>query len=493
MGIVEYTKSKSARRSISKSSKFTPTDIFCFLGVALAVVAFIVVFVGGSVDFTFGLVLLIFLLSAVGVAQIRNGRMLLFLFYFTFFLFLLGNTMVSLADGKGAGFDQFTAETNKHIAIVLVLSLLSISGGYLFFEKKVNMSFYKSEIPVNANIKRASKFIFFALLVFDILISVDKGMQVAAGGYNSLYTEYRSNLPSLFISLATVSKVSFFIFLGTLPSKKEVRLPVAAYILASAGSLLYGQRSAFATALVLIIAYYVIRKAWFPGGEAWLKKRSVVGLACLAPVLMIFFYFFGFLRAGSSFDFSFGVVSDFVSQQSKNTSQLLGYGYDYRDFLNPNVLYTISPLGGIFTQNSFVHAVFQTPIFDGYNIDRALHGFDYSHAIMYQISPVAYLSASALGSCYIAEAYHDFGYIGVIGINLLYGGLLASAPLFIKRGPIVSALYFMMINEIYYAPRSTASGFITATFTLTTLFSILLVIVFAKMLYARSIRQREKQ
>lgn len=455
-------------------------------GVVLCGVAFFVFAALKMVDAAFITMLAEFICCFLLSVFQREKQSLLIIFYCMFFFFLLSHSFFSLFAGEGPGYNQFDDETRIHIALVLMISIVGVQLGFKCFNSR--SSKYDQSIIrgiTSREIATASKTLFYILVPFAIIVSLDKGLQVAAEGYEYLYIGYQSRLPDWFSQLSSISSVAFFVFLGTLPKKHECRAPIIIYMLAAILSLSSGQRNGFAVALVTVAAYYFIRHYFFPDGDLWVSRRLVWTTICLIPVIFLLFYSISFSRSGQSASTDLSNIQSFLSGQSENTSQLLGYGYVYHDELDRGVLYTISPIEGVVTQNNLVHKLFNTPTYTGYTVYRATEGYEYSHAIMYLINPRAYFNGNGLGSCYIAEAYQDFGYIGVVAVNLLYGLLFALAPWVFRKGPYWSGIYLMALQELFYAPRSIASGCIALVFTLTTALGLLLIALLSQLIRTR--------
>ena len=73
-----------------------------------------------------------------------------------------------------------------------------------------------------------------------------------------------------------------------------------------------------------------------------------------------------------------------------------------------------------------------------------------------------YLKGGGWGSCYIAELYADFGYIGVFLGNILYGVLINGVLKGIsKKNSIwLTACGFLVIDSLFKAPRGTFDDFL---------------------------------
>ena len=66
-----------------------------------------------------------------------------------------------------------------------------------------------------------------------------------------------------------------------------------------------------------------------------------------------------------------------------------------------------------------------------------------------------------MGSCYIAEAYHDFGYFGVAVWSFIYGIIIKGCNSFCDKGVWGRTIILYALYNILMAPRSLADAFIS--------------------------------
>lgn len=209
------------------------------------------------------------------------------------------------------------------------------------------------------------------------------------------------------------------------------------------------------------------------------------------PFLISSLYAFNYVRSEQDVKVT-GVKNQIIAffDEQSVSSKIIGYGYEYKDAIKQNgVRYTVSQLVNTVTQNEVVRKVFgTTQKYTGQTVKNALYGNNFGYAITYRVMPNNYLSGVGMGTSYVAEAYHDFGYLGVIFINMLYGGLLALfqrkrfSAFANKTHPYIVALILMGLTNILYAPRSITFGFISQTLTLTTLIAICVIHILSKFL-----------
>ena len=85
-----------------------------------------------------------------------------------------------------------------------------------------------------------------------------------------------------------------------------------------------------------------------------------------------------------------------------------------------------------------------------------------------------------MGSCYIAEVFHDFGYIGIAIVNCIYGWLFANFNYIKYRGPIFMGISLLMMQSLLMAPRAYADGFIGSVLDLSNIEILLLIWLVSK-------------
>ncbi len=75
-------------------------------------------------------------------------------------------------------------------------------------------------------------------------------------------------------------------------------------------------------------------------------------------------------------------------------------------------------------ENAILRKMLDIRVYNGNSIENALYGHSLAHRLSYLEYGDYYLQGHGVGSCYIAELYHDFGVIGVMAGNYIYGYIL---------------------------------------------------------------------
>ena len=89
------------------------------------------------------------------------------------------------------------------------------------------------------------------------------------------------------------------------------------------------------------------------------------------------------------------------------------------------------------------------------SVDFAIKGNSLSNALSYKVL-WSYLSGSGVGTCYIAELFHDFGYIGVAIGSIIYGYVMQKINRIwnsCHNNIWIVAVGFAMVEAFIKAPR----------------------------------------
>ena len=111
-----------------------------------------------------------------------------------------------------------------------------------------------------------------------------------------------------------------------------------------------------------------------------------------------------------------------------------------------------------------------------------MNSHNFTQIITYIRDPRFYLSGRGLGSSYIAEAYHDFGYFGVVLWNAIYAFLLSHFYNYKGKGIVYVTMSLCVLKTVLIAPRNVASGFLTQLINLDTWLVIGVICILARIL-----------
>jgi oligosaccharide repeat unit polymerase len=288
---------------------------------------------------------------------------------------------------------------------------------------------------------------------FALIQVLEKVYLVIKNGYVALYIDFASSLPYIFILIAGWFSISFYIYLATLPSKKEARVPIIIFLSIATISIGTGQRGSFVLGYLFVIMYFFLRNKLEPGNSPWIGKKGIIRILVAAPVLVAFLFLMVYIRSDRDSNFSSNVLISFLYQQGVS-AEVIGYGFDYEKDFPKGKMYLIGDVKDYLKHNIFARYLFGTNKTEPQTVEHALEDNSFDSALTYFVKPYMYLEGGGLGGCYIAEAYKDLGYFGVCLVNFIYGLLLARIPLWCRKNIWISSIGLGMFSQIIFAPRA---------------------------------------
>lgn len=386
----------------------------------------------------------------------------LFCFLLCFFTFLLGGQVINRFYHV-YGYN-FSNKIEIHTDLVLLISLIGLLIGYIMTNRFSKINSKKVELNYNntycKDIRYISKICFYGTYLLWMLTLIDTVLFVIQYGYTSYYISYASRVPAIIRAVGYMSPMTFFIFLATMPSKKEAKIPIIMYVLYSILSLGTGRRIHFMVGLLFVFAYMMFRNVVCPEKKQWISKKAIIRLCIVIPVLLMFMYMFEYQRSeysvGDSTQYS-PLIGFFVRQGT--SVNVIKYTELFESRLNPNAYYSLyntiqwlqeSVLRNILDLNLAFEFGKQSQI-------TATSGTYLADFVSYNANASIYLTGMGYGSCYIEELYVDFGYVGVFLGNIFYGFLLCKLlkSASTKRNIWLTAIGLFMVNELFKAPRAT--------------------------------------
>lgn len=391
----------------------------------------------------------------------------LFSFLLCFFTFLLGGQLIT--NIIGAYNYTFDENIELHTNICLFISLTGLILGYFFSRNVYFVTKNRQTKTIDYNsaqiilIRRISKWSFYILYFLWMLILADRVIFVLQHGYTSYYVDYTTRLNVIIRYFGYMAPSAFFLFLATMPAKKEARVSIILYDLYMVASLGTGRRIYIMTGLLIVFAYYCCRNHINPGDKPWISKRQMMWIAIIVPLLLAGMYLFEYIRSeyysGTASAYN-PIVGFFVRQGT--SINVIKFAESYKSELDPTATYSFYNLTRRL-QYSPLNSLFKFDfVFGRQSVETALHGNRLADFISYKVNKYSYLRGTGWGSCYIAELYTDFGYIGVFIGNFLYGVLLNRILKSTLRGNNVwlTACGFLLVDSLFKAPRAEFDAFL---------------------------------
>ena len=458
---------------------------------SLAIIVLGVVSIVLNDRLSFFCALIIFFIGFIFLLKDLEYNVFMLAFLVSFFTFLLGSEAIWLM-GWGKNKYLFSPEVDNHAYVSITISVMFLFLSYIatnsYLRKKRIVAVNESVLSGRVlSIRKVSLFFFYGLLVFKIIINLSELIFVRTFGYSNLYSDYNFQGPSLFIKFSDMCTLSFFVFLGTLPSKKKCKIPVLLYLCVTAITIFTGRRNDLITTVLLVFVYYCIRNKMNSGNEVWISRKKIYIFVILTPLLLSLLSTLSALRSGTQDNLTisyFKGIGDFFFQQGFSINIIKWEKLLEKSI--PNKIYSLGQTYEFFTTRNFIsRALFDFKRFSGQTVERALEGHRLSYLLSYLVFPWSYAHGYGVGSCYIAEAYHDFGYLGIAIINCIYGFLFANFNYTNYRGPIYMGISFLMMQSLLMAPRAYADGFIGAVLDFSNIEILLLIWLISKFVNPR--------
>ncbi|WP_411678094.1 O-antigen polysaccharide polymerase Wzy family protein [Caproicibacter sp.] len=402
----------------------------------------------------------------------------------TYNILLLGRVYVSFLAHYSEILYYLEAENfyNLFVALqVVMLCLLSIYTAYRLAgpmfakrEKSVRENGWAavSQNPLLPIIRQISTVVLLVSSLASFYTLMESILNVLRSGYLGSFTKVNAaSIPSAVSRLSMFFVPSFAVFLATMPSRKQLKLPMAVYGVYLLATLFTGRRNTFVCEAITILIYFVLRDSLNEKSERIFKKRTVVGGGILAVVAMYLLQLLAEIRAYgllSHRNFLDTVVNFLYSQgasfrvvvQTVNNWDLFDHGMTWKYLFYPFELFVHN--------NLITRSLFGlSPILEVQTTAFVVGTHNYAHALTYLVDPLRYLSGGGFGTSFVAESYVAFGFLGVIIVGAGVGLILRFFASMLTRSWIVMACCLLALRDFVYIPRSFAFLWVTNVFNLT--------------------------
>ncbi|MCI8782146.1 MAG: O-antigen polysaccharide polymerase Wzy family protein [Dorea sp.] len=440
----------------------------------------------------YALLIMHIVIITMSICKIEENLLLL-LFEICILVFLSGGIFYNYFSGNSTGMEnKFSKMVLRHILICLYLSQLFVYIGYCFFASKWEKrnTIEKGNKIEMLLIQKISFICFLVTIIPKILIESEKARIIKSVGYVESYLGYSYNLSSIVLRIGQGYTLFYWIFLLTKPSRKRTFLVLGINLFISFFSLRSGKRSEFILPILMIIVYLGFRDREENRRGYWLKKYWLIVGILLSPVLIVIMQWFSYFRLNIEMDLKF---TEFLkSYFDSSSAEIIGYGKLLENQI-PKHSYTFGLLWMVLVRNqSLIGNLLGLEPIANQTIDMALNGNSLGQTITYFVNSSIFFRGGGMGSCFIADAYQDFSYFGVIGISLFYGILLFYFYHYSGRNIYIHTLIFLMIEKLFLSPRESSFVFISSTFSLTNLIYLFGFMVLISLLKKKGYGCRKK-
>lgn len=397
------------------------------------------------------------------------------MFLMCFFIFLMGSYFAYEYLDYTEGVVLFDENTQNHIYLSILIALISIFFGYFF--ARFGADYKNNEVNKEKEllVQSSSLILFYLSYIPYITIEFLRVIKVREIGYTGLYLENIVNLPYIITLFAYGCRIYFFIYLSTLPSKNKSRLPIILFFIYSAVSLFTGNRSTFVVNVSLIFIYYIFRSKNSSVRDNWINERNIIFIIILVPILLYLLDLVGNIRFNNTLfeqESSSTLIDIFVKQGV--SSSVIGYGKIY-NYKIPEKIYSFGDIYEKIRFNPISVLVMGGKFISGNSVERAINGNSFAHIISYIVLPFGYLRGRGLGTTYIAEAYHDFGYLGIILFSFIYGVILKKCRNFENSNYFKRSIILIVLGSLLMTPRSNADDILSIFLQTEVIFSFILL------------------
>lgn len=431
-------------------------------------------------------------------------KIIYLLFHLTFLTFILSRILISFLNGEI--YEPFESlETNYHIGFSVYISLLGIFMGFTFFSL-IQKKFFTPKKKLDPFNNKKSRFfqeknyvgkvrkVSFILLFFAFIALTFKELEtlyiMKGTSYNELRLAYSSSLPSMVLRLANMYFIFLCIYLATMPDKKGVIFSFFSLITIGVIVMMYGVRGDLVLNILFIIAYLVIRNRVDYSNKSWFGKKEVLIIIVLTPFLISILNVVGISRYEDKLSIANSeqsTLENFFYSQGISID-IIGYVKEYENEFPEKKYYSVDRTL-TFVKNNFISkTLFNTEEYKAHTIERALYGNSLGQTLSYLVYPESYLNGVGMGSSYIAEVYKDFGYKGLLLVNIFYGMLMVFIVPKKTTNVWLLAPSFLMIQGLLYAPRSSSDGFISNVLSIPNVAAFVLVWITAKFVKGKRVK-----
>ncbi len=340
-------------------------------------------------------------------------------------------------------------------------------------------------------IRYISKLLFYITIIAYVVVTLDKVIFRQSFSLQQYYASYdvSSNLPGIIVKIADCHLISLAMFLATRPSKREAKIPLIVFVIASSLTILYGVRNVIILNVLFMLVYFVLRNG--DGDEVWITRRSIITGVVLSPVIMVLLQAFDVFRRSIAFNvfdvkelFSFSLVRDFFVSQSVSSYILPNALTHFSQLGGQPVPYTFGTLYTYLTQNMITRFFTGVAAYTSNSVESAMSSGNLGARLAYSMYRESFLSGTGMGGCYIADLFVDFSYIGVFIGTIIACMILTRLSNVAsdnkEHSPFWFAFVLVAIRWVIYMPRDSYFSWAMQAFSFMNLIFVFMVYVLSK-------------
>lgn len=456
-------------------------NLLVYLSIILVILSLMITEIG-----TFSVILIWILLMVYAIKDVDN-RIAFFAFLVSFFTFLLGRFLVQsftkvLPDDYFNVFIDFKPSTENFIFRTILISLCFVFLGYYLGQKLSGKRRILVQHSTNYvdRVRKYSKWLVYLTFVFDLIESLERVRYAWNNGYFEYYMGFEQALPYIVYKLSSFFILAVFLYLATLPTKKEAKIVIYLYLFSAFIRFLIGARGAIIYPLFIVLIYLFIRTTLSPD-DPWITKKAKRAIVITAPLVCVGMAAVGLIRTGDSTD-GFGLFDAIIAFFFKQGTsyQIIGFVYDNANTMPPDQIYSIGRVFHIFDGSIIGQVLGIDHNLTAQTAEYALKGDELGSYVTYLYNPTVYLNGGGYGSCYIAEAYADLQWFGICLVNFIVGYILAKIPYWMTNRIWLTTISFFILYSFIRAPRGSAFDFLGEILNINYVLMALLIHIAAK-------------
>lgn len=417
----------------------------------------------------------------LSVSDIKNN-IALFCFLISFFVFLIGRE-VCFNYFSVKVYYKYLVEENSFAFICLLLGMVGVGlGNFISSSDKSNV---KMNIEPRTSyypdyVQKIVMCAFFLSYLFSVIATFIQIFLVKQIGYLASYTDEALILgvPPVVSYISALTPTFFCLFLATYPNKKRAIVPIFLYEIYAILTVFTGKRYPFIAISMIILIYLVIRNK---NEKGWITRRMVYAIIISIPLLLVFLSAYDSIRIGErvSYVSITDTIINFFDEQGGSINVIKRVKY-HEEELKDLSFCSFENLRSVLTENLIVREITGAKVLSGNSVERAMNGNSLMHRLSYYTYGSAYLLGRGVGSCYIAELFHDFGYIGIFIGSVFLGRILRLVSYidfshFLRDGILLAIMYYVLL-----APRGNFDGFIGGVFSIYSIVGIIFLYILVK-------------
>ena len=317
------------------------------------------------------------------------------------------------------------------------------------------------------NLRIVSSILFYISFLFYFLLEIEKFLFLRNRDYAELYSAFKSKLPSLFGTIASMCKYFMFIYLSTFPKKFSVFICLTLYIISSIPIFFVGARSFIVLNVIFSFLYYFTRDSINSliyienlGEKKWIGKPERLFLVIISPFFAFIMGVWNYMRDGlkSGLNILETIVDLYYKQGVTYHVLRLGHElipkFENHGFVN----YTFGEIIDYFSHGKLAQILFGGRSLSDFtqSVEKALYANRLDHKLAYTYDPQWFISGHGFGSSYILEVYADFGYIGIALFSFILGAVFSYMLKIMNKNSFCMYISLAFLSNVYFIPRASA-------------------------------------